>query len=106
VKRECYTLCGREGQTKETLCVRRRDPSQLERMHAASRRDFGERMRDPRWFVAFSPEGNRCEIRRIRLYDQAILRNQTNQVVVRPFLESDDAAERNVPSRIQRVLRQ
>ena len=106
MKRECYTLCGCEGQTEETLCVRRRDTSQLERMHAASRRDFGERMCDPRWFVAFSPEGNGCEIRRIRLYEQAILRNQTNQVVVHPFLESDDAAERNVPSRVQGELSQ
>ena len=104
MKRECYTLCGREGQTEETLCVRRGDPSQLERMHAASRCDFGERMCDPSWFVAFAPEGNGCEIRRIRLYEQAILRNQTNQVVVRPFFESDDAAERNVPSRAQGEL--
>jgi len=104
VKRECYTLCGREGQTEETLCVRRRDPSQLERMHAASRCDFGERMCDPRWFIAFPPEGNGCEIWRIRLYEQAILRNQTNQVVVRPFSERDDAAERNVPSRVQGEL--
>ena len=73
-------------------------------LHAASRRDFGERMCDPRWFVAFSPVGNGCEIRRIRLYEQAILRNQTNQVVVRPFLERDDTAERNVPSRVQGEL--
>ena len=106
MKRECYTLCGSEGQTEKTLCIRGRDPSEVERMHAASRRDLGERMCNPRGLVPFSPEGNRCEIRRIRLYEQTILWNQSYQVVVRPFVESDDAAERDVPSRVQGELRQ
>jgi hypothetical protein len=63
-------------------------------------------MRNPSGLVPFPPEGHRREIGRIRLYEQTIPWDQTHQVVVRPFVESDDPAERDVPSRVQRELRQ
>ena len=63
-------------------------------------------MRDPCRLVPFPPEGNRREIGRIRLHEQTILRYQAHQVVVSPFVEGDDPAEGDVPSRAQRELRQ
>ena len=45
---------------------------------------------------------NRREVRRIRLDQQPVARYQPQQIVIRPFLERDDAAERDVPPGIDR----
>ena len=63
-------------------------------------------MRDPGRLVPLPPEGNRREIRRIRLHEQTIRWYQAHQVFVRPFVEGDDPTERDVPSRVQSELRQ
>ena len=42
VKRECYSLCGVEGQTKETSRIGSRSRSKLGKIVAARARDLGE----------------------------------------------------------------
>ena len=46
------------------------------------------------------------QIGRIRFDQQSIARDQSQQFVVRPFLEGDDAAERDVPTGIERERRE
>jgi hypothetical protein len=106
VERECYTLGSVEGQTEKTFGVRRGGSPEIERFVVPSRCNLRESMRDPGRLVPFPPEGNRREIRRIRLHEQTIPWYQAHQVVVRPFVEGHDPAERDVPSRVERELRQ
>ena len=106
VERECYTLGSFEGQTEKALGVRRGGPSKFEGIVGPGRRDLRERVSDPRRLVPFPPEGNWCEIRGIGLHEQAIPRHQSQQVVVSPFIEGHDPAERDVPARPERELGQ
>jgi hypothetical protein len=106
VERECYTLGSFEGQTEKALGVRRGGPSELERIVGPGRRDLRERVSHPRRLVPFPSEGNGCEIRGIRLHEQAIRRHQSQEVVVSPFIEGHDPAERHVPARVERELGQ
>ncbi len=105
-ERECYTLGSVEGQTEKSLCVRGRGLSKLESIVTSSLCNLRKRMGDPRRLVPFPPEGNGCEIRGIGLHQQTIPRYQPHQVVIRPFVERHDPAERDVPSRIKCELGQ
>lgn len=49
---------------------------------------------------------HRGEVGRVRFNEQPIFRYKAEQIIVAPFLEGDDSAERDVPARIQCVLRQ
>jgi hypothetical protein len=106
VERECYTLGSFEGQTEKALGVGRGGPSKVEGIVGPGSRDLRERVSDPRRLVPFPSEGNGCEIWGIGLHEQAIPRHQSQQVVVRPFLEGHDPAERDVPARLERELGQ
>jgi hypothetical protein len=106
VKRECYTLCRAQSQTKETSRVRGSDGPQREGIVPASDRDLGECVSDPRRLVPLSPEGNGREIRRVGFHEQPIPRDEPEKVIVNPFLEGHYPAERHVPAGIERDLRQ
>ncbi len=59
-------------------------------------------MRHPGWLVPFASKRNRSEIGGVGLDEQAILRHQAKQRVVRPFPECHYSAERHIPSRPER----
>lgn len=104
MKRESYTLVSVEGQTEKALRVLHCGTSKLERIVAACSGDLRERVCDPCGLVAFPPEWDGREVRRIRFHEQAVARHQSQQVVVSPFVEGHDPAERDVPSRVERAL--
>ena len=106
MKRECYSLGALKGQTEETLGVLSGRASKLQRIIAACRGDLRESVRDPRRLVSLAAARNRREVGRIGLDQQAILRHQSKQIVVRPLLEGHDPRERHVPAGIDRELRQ
>ncbi|GAC1453097.1 MAG: hypothetical protein PVSMB1_01260 [Gemmatimonadaceae bacterium] len=106
VERECYTLVSVEGQTEKAFGVRCGYPSKSERIVVPSRRDLGLRVSDPCRFVAFAPERCRREVRGIGFQKQSIPWNQADEVIVRPFLEGHDPAERYVPPLLDRELRE
>ena len=95
-----------EGQTEESFGVCGRNPSKLERIVAPGRCNLRKGVGNPRRFVPLPPEGNRREVRGVGLHQQAIPRYKPHQVVVRPFVESHDPAERDVPFRVERELGQ
>ena len=106
MKRECYSLGALKGQTEETLGVLSGRASELQRIIAACRGDLRESVRDPRRLVSLAAARNRREVGRIGLDQQAILRHQSKQIVVRPLLEGHDPRERHVPAGIDREFRQ
>jgi hypothetical protein len=106
VKRECYSLCGLKGQTEETLGIGSCLPPKLLPVITADGGDLRERMRNPRWLIPFSAVGHRCEVGRIRLDEQAILRHESKKIVVRPFVERHDPAERHIPAGVDGEFRQ
>jgi hypothetical protein len=61
---------------------------------------------NPRRFIPLPSEGNGREVRGVGLHQQAIPRYKPDQIVVRPFVEGHDPAERDVPSRVERGLGQ
>jgi hypothetical protein len=61
-------------------------------------------MRHPRGLVSFSAIGNGSKIRRIGFRKNSVVRNEANQIVVRPFPERHYSAERHVPSDANRRL--
>ena len=63
--------------------------------------DARGRERHPRRFVAFSAMGNRGEIRRVGLNEDAVTRNCSDDIVACPILERDNATKRHVPAGIQ-----
>ena len=56
----------------------------------------------PRRLISFATKWNGSEIGRVRLDEEPVSRNQAEQIVVRPFPESDDAAEGDVPAGVER----
>ncbi len=76
------------------------------RIVAPGRCNLRKGVGNPRRFVPLPPEGNRREVRGVGLQQQAIPRYEPHQIVVRPFVEGHDPAERDVPSGIQRELGQ
>src|SRR5258705_8991054 len=106
VKRECYTLCGLRCQTEKALRVRRGGASKLGRILASCCRDSGQSVRNPCRLVSLSPEWHGREIRRIGFHQQAVFWDHSDEIVVRPLVEGDDPAERHIPSRGKRELRQ
>ena len=105
-ERECYTLGRLEGQTEKSLGVRGRSASKLERIVTPGFCNLREGVGNPRRLVPLPSEGNGGEIRRVGLHQQTIPRYKPHQVVVRPFVEGHDPAERDVPSRIEREVGQ
>jgi hypothetical protein len=103
-ERECYTLGRLEGQTEKSFGVRGRRPSKLERIVTPGRRDLRKRVGNPRRFVPLPSEGNGRQVWGVGLHQQAIPRYKPHQIVVRPFVEGHDSAERDVPSRVEREL--
>ncbi len=102
--RECYTLGRIQGQTKKAFGVCRCRTPKLEGILRAGDRHPGKRVHHPRRLVAFSPERQRREVRRIGFHEQTVSWNQPHQIVVSPFVESDNAAEGDVPSRVEGEL--
>ena len=98
MKRECYSLGRRKGQTEETLCVGRGRPTNLLWIIAASGGDLPESVRDPRRLVALPAVRHGREVRRIGLDQQAIPWHHPNEIVVSPLLERHNPAERDVPT--------
>jgi hypothetical protein len=106
VKRECYTLCGLKGQTEKAPRVPRGGSSELIRIIVSCRRDPGQSVRDPRRLVPLSPERHGREIRRIGFHQQPVSWDHSDEIVVCPLVEGDDPAERHIPPRGERELRQ
>ncbi|MEA2762968.1 MAG: hypothetical protein QOD47_2252 [Gemmatimonadaceae bacterium] len=106
MKRECYSLGRRKGQTEEAPGVGRGRAAEVFRIIPANCRDPRERMRNPGGLVPFPTVRHWREVRGIRFHEKAITRHHANQIVVRPFLESHDTAEGDVPSRRDRELRE
>src|SRR5690242_10473722 len=71
------------------------------RVDAAGGGEAGYGVRDPRGLVALPAIGDRREIGGVGLGENAIVRHEAQQLVVRPLPEGDDAAERDVPSGIE-----
>jgi len=106
VKRECYTLGGVKGQTKETSGVRSGSVCKLARIVATGGGDFLERVDDPCGLVPLPAVRHRRQVGRVRLDEQSVPWHQSKKIVVAPFLEGHDAAEGDEPARIDRELRQ
>jgi len=58
----------------------------------------------PRGFVSFAAMRNGSEVRRIGFGEQPVVGDKAKKRLVRPLLEGDDAAERDVPTAIERQL--
>ena len=106
MKRECYSLGGLKGQTKEAPGVGSGRPSKLLRILSTGRGDLREGVRYPRRLIPLSPVRNRREVRRIGLDQQTISRHEPEKIVVRPLLEGHDPAKRNVPAGVDGHLRE
>lgn len=106
VKRECYTLCGFESQTKESRRVRGSDAAKLTRIIPAGGGHPRERVGNPCRLVAFAPERNGGEIWRVGLHEQLPPRHQAQQIFVSPLLERDDSAEGHAPASVDCELGQ
>jgi hypothetical protein len=98
VKRECYSLSRWKGQTEEALSVGSSRPAKLLRIITPNCGDLSERVRDPCGLVSLPAIRRRREVWRIGLDQKSIARHHPNQIVVRPFLERYDPAERDVPA--------
>ena len=61
-------------------------------------------MSDPRRLISLSAVGNRGEVRRVGFDEEPVVGYEAQQVIVSPLLESDDAAEGDVPPRPERGL--
>ena len=83
-----------------------RDPAKLEGIVIASGSDSGDGVSNPRWLVPLSPERNGREIWRVGFNQQLVSRHEPEQCDVSPLLECHDSAERHVPARRNRVLRE
>jgi len=99
--RECYSGRRFEGQPEQSLCVYRGSGAELGGIVAACPRQSHDGIDHPRRFVSLSSMRDGRQIRRIRFDQQSIARDQPQQTIVRPFLERDDATERDVPTRIE-----
>jgi hypothetical protein len=106
MKRECYTLGGVEGQTKETLGVRSGSVSKLARIVATGGSDLGKCVNYPCGLVPLPAVRHGRQVRRIGFDEQSVSRHQPEKIVVAPFLERHDATEGDAPARIDRELRQ
>jgi len=104
VNRKSYSLAGVQCQTEEPPRVRGGNAPELVRIGASSRRDPRQRMRHPRGLVSLAPKGDGGQVGGIRLHQQPLGRYETEQVFIVPLAEGDDAAERHVPSRVDREL--
>ena len=93
LKRECYSLSGAGGQTKETPCIGSRSASKLGKIVAARERELEEGVRDPRGLITLPPERHGREIRRIGFDEQPVSRDESDEIVVSPLVEGDDPAE-------------
>ncbi len=93
-----------EGQTKETPRVRRGRARELQRIVAARSGHLCQSVRDPRRFVPFPSEWNGGQVRRIGFHQQPVLRHEPEEIVVLPFVEGHDPAERHIPARRKREL--
>ena len=69
-----------------------------------SARQSGDGVGDPGRLVSLATERHRREVRRVGLHQQPVARYQAQQILIIPFLERDDSAERHVPARIERKL--
>src|ERR1019366_988951 len=87
--------------TEETCGIRDGEFSDGLWRRPACRGDALDRAGDPRRLVALSAIRNWREIWRVGFHQQTVVGNESQQVVVDPLLECDDAAERNVPSRFE-----
>src|ERR1035437_5174378 len=87
--------------TEETRRIRDREVADDLARNTSGGRYALDGPRDPRRLVPLSPMGNWSEIRRVGFDQQAVVRHESQQRVVRPLLECDDTAERNVPSRFE-----
>jgi hypothetical protein len=86
-----------KGQTKEAFGIGGRHLAKLSAIDTPGTGDFVERACDPCRFVSLSAVRYRREVGRIRLDEQAIRENQSQQIVIPPLLERHNTAERNVP---------
>src|SRR6476661_526175 len=68
--------------------------------------ETGDSVRDPGGFVALAAIGDPREVWRVGLGEAAIVRHETQQVVVRPLPEGDDAAEGDMPADVERRARE
>jgi len=61
-------------------------------------------VRDPRRLVSFAAVWHRRQIWTVRLHQQSVAGNETEQIIVRPFFERHDSGEGNVPAGVERKL--
>jgi hypothetical protein len=106
VKRECYSLARRNGQTEETAGVGGGHPAKLLWIFRANGGDLPERVRNPCGLVPLPSIWHRREVRRIRLHQKTVAGNHPDEIVVSPLLERHDAAEGDVPASGDRELGQ
>src|SRR5438270_8316185 len=97
-ERECYTLCGFDSQTKQAPRVGGSDVAERVDGRLARPCKFFQSVDHPGRLIPSASERHRREIRRVGLDQQTVVGNQPQQVVVSPFLEGDNPAERDIPS--------
>jgi hypothetical protein len=68
--------------------------------------EFGHGVRDPGRLVSFPSVWDGSEIGRVGFHEQTIIRYETDQIIVDPFLEGYDSTEGDVPAGIDCVLRE
>lgn len=61
-------------------------------------------MRDPGRLVSLTAKRNGREVWRIRLDEEPVCRNESKQIVIRPFPEGHDPAEGDIPAGVERQL--
>src|SRR4029079_11155752 len=84
---ECYTLSSVQSQTKQPLRIERCNGPEVCRIGASDKRKPGDCVCEPRRIGALATERHRREVGRVGFDEQPVLRHQSKEVVVRPFLE-------------------
>jgi len=106
VERQCYSRCGPRCQTEQPACVVGGCPPKLVGVDPTSGGHSRNGVGDPRRLIPFPAKGDGREVGRIRLHKEPVGGNKPEKIVVRPFPERNDPAERDVPPRGDRVRRE
>jgi hypothetical protein len=61
-ERECYSLCGFKGQTKQPLGISRGQFAEFQSIASPNSRQFRNRVRDPGWLIPFPSERHRRQV--------------------------------------------